>query len=98
MDLPQHKCDKTSRSSYEHKTKKCLQIWLKDEEVALVDQKLSNWKQSFDDYVLQNAPLIIEIPIEKLQLLVGRLETALEGTSMATPKYRGDAIIQNHFM
>jgi hypothetical protein len=26
------------------------------------------------------------------------LETALEGTSMATPKYRGDAIIQNHFM
>jgi len=83
MDLSQHKHDKKPRSSYKDKTMKCLQIWLKDE-VALVNQKLINWKHSFDDYVLPNAPLIIDIPIEKLQLLVASIEIALEGTSMAT--------------
>jgi hypothetical protein len=83
MDLPQHKRNKKPRSSYKHFTMKCLQIWLKEKD-ELCDQKSINWRQSFDDYVLQNAPLIIEIPIEKLQLLVGSAETAgLEGTSMA---------------
>jgi hypothetical protein len=81
MDLPQHKRDKKARSSYKHKTMKCLQIWLKDD-VALVDQKLINWKQSFDDNVLQNAHLFIDVPIEKLQLLVASLETAVESTRM----------------
>jgi hypothetical protein len=60
MDLPQHKCEKKPRSFYKDKAIKCLQIWLKDK-VALVNQKLINWKQSVHgDYILQNAPLIIE--------------------------------------